>query len=217
MSSGKIQKWLKGGKIIVVRKKVLLFDINGTILKFPNIARSYRKKDPKLPDSPSNRIPGLSYDQQQFINERKNEMALGRFNKFNYDFSEWSSIDTIREQINRGEFIQAGIDLLQYYKGLGYELKWLSGRGAENVGADYIENEINIALEQKLGFPVTGHAIYSRDTANDGAPEKKQRAFKQYQAEYDDVVFLDDNEDNLDLARNVLGAGNVIDVKMPGR
>jgi len=177
-----------------MKRRIVLFDINRTVIHYPDIARSYHK------------ITRQAFNKDEFQKLQERLTREGTFNKNDYDYSEWTSPIIVSRQIEEGEPIIKNVQRLQDFQNDGFELRWFSGR---NMDEDFISN----ALTKKLGLnDITGHAIYKRDDGPEGSHIKKERALREYAAEYDEVIFIDDEDVVLEMAKEIPGI-RVMDAK----
>jgi hypothetical protein len=121
-----------------------------------------------------------------------------------WDFTaEWEDEALNVQSILQDEGIQGNIDMVTDAHAKGFDIVFITSRGG---GEKTIERSIEVALSERLGFPVTGFALGDYETyGKDKLPVKKQRILQQLVQEYDEVMFMDDEDKNLELAKEVAG------------
>lgn len=174
------------------RRKVIAIDIDGTLID---------NKMQKTVD----KITGQRYSPAEW-----EALGPGRYDDMSrWDFtSEWEDKDKNIDSILFSEPIQENIDLVLGKHKQGYTVVYITSRGGGDVS---LQEHISAALSQRLGIPLKGYALGDYGTyGKDKLPVKKQRVLQELAAQYDEVIFMDDEEKNLELARQV-GGVEVID------
>lgn len=163
------------------KKKVLAIDIDGTIL-VNTTQKTIDKKTGKR----------YSPEEWQLLEDRYEDMSR-------WDFTtEWEDRDLNIQSILYSEGIQANLDIIEEYRRKGYEITYITSRGG---GKTNIQEDINAALSQRMGYNISGYALGDYNTyGTDKLPVKKQKVLQQLKDMYDEVVFMDDEDKNLELA-----------------
>lgn len=128
-----------------------------------------------------------------------------------WDFTkEWESEDLNVASILHDDGIHKNIELVKQMHEAGYVILYLTSRGGGNIS---IEKAISEALSTRLGFAIAGFALgdYGK-YGKDKLPIKKRRVLEDLVNEYDEVIFMDDEDKNLEQARDVPGV-RVLDAK----
>jgi FMN phosphatase YigB (HAD superfamily) len=163
-------------------KKVLAVDIDGTLIN-----------DTKKTQATIDRRTGQRYSVEEFRNIPDRYADMSR-----WDFHEWEDKALNIQSILSAEPIQGNIDKVEAHRRAGYDIVYITSRGG---GDTQIEKDINIALSTRLGFDIKGYALGDFTTyGKDQLPVKKQTILRSLQREYDEVVFMDDEEENIKLA-----------------
>lgn len=188
-----------------MKKGVIVFDIDGTILddeSYQNMATIATRDDP---------IHGVKKGQR--FNVKQFASLAWRYDDMSmWDFHEWDDLDMNVDNIHNSDLIQANVDVIDDYRRKGYDARYLTARGG---GKDMsIEPYITGAISNRLGYVVPGNAVgdFKEYGTNKEVrmPIKKQRVLRDLTQKYDEVVYMDDEDTNLDLAREI---GGVIAIK----
>lgn len=131
------------------------------------------------------------------------ELTPEQFNRFEHgphhvlNFDDFDSPEILRE----GKFIHSIFSKLKYYYKKGVPVSIVTARSSsELVREFFLENGIDIHQDLVIAIndPIYGYA--------GSISERKQKAITELiDAGYTDLVFFDDNEDNLRLAKDVEG------------
>ena len=183
------------------KKKVVVTDIDGTVIdnkSYQNMATVAVKDGPK---GKGVKI-GDRFTVEEFakLDWRYEDVTM-------WDFSEWDDATKNVENILRSDLIDANVHLIEEFREKGYEVRFLTARGG---GADKeIEDDIGQALSYRLGYEVKGYAVGDYRTYGSNKevkmPVKKQNVLAALTQEFDEVVFIDDEDVNLELARAIAG------------
>lgn len=131
------------------------------------------------------------------------ELTPEQFNKFEHgphhvlNFDDFESPEILRE----GKFIHSIFTKLKYYYRRGVPVSIVTARSSSELVRDFfLENGIDIHPDLVIAIndPIYGYT--------GTISERKQRAITELvDLGYTDLVFFDDNEDNLRLAKDVEG------------
>lgn len=171
-------------------KKVFATDIDSTLIE----------NDPKYQATVSKKT-GARYSAEQWA---KIEDRYSRMDEWN--FSEWEDLNKNIDSIRDNKEISRNVIRLKNAYQEGMDIAYITSRGG---GQNDIEEHITSALEDRFQIPIT-HAYALGDYnkyGKDKLPIKKKRALEELVAKYGrgNVVFMDDEDANLTLARDIEG------------
>jgi len=175
------------------RNKLLLLDIDDTIVKAKNIYIYKKTKGKEI------RLTPEEYARENIVD--------GNYN--NYDFREFKNAEKISNSIKTGEPI---INVLKYMDNMiqkGYVIGVLTARSMEDVIRDTLKGWLmyekrgklrNIGSKLKEVFAINDELkMYSGTTDF----EKKANVIKSLSKKYTSIIFIDDDDKNVDAVKSL--------------
>ncbi len=193
---------MKLGKLIERTLKehnsLLLLDIDDTLVK-PNNIYIYRK----LPTDKEE----VALTPEQFAEEN-----ITPQNKQYYDFREFKNPEKVAKSIKTGIPLLANLKMVDSYVSNGWTIGVLTARGMEEVVFKSLKAWMKIRNNkdelEEIGPRLVRNLVHAinDDTKNypgETSAEKKANVIKKLANQFDRIVFLDDDESNLELVRDL--------------
>ena len=179
---------------------IIVFDIDDTILKVDSSLMSIYKKT-------ENGEKALSTD------EFAKDPDAGNPEKSNlFDFRDFNDPTKVYMSIMKGTPLIKNLKIMDDYINAGYDFCFLTARGCEETVKTALDDFLKVrnrngALEKLgLSFKKTiSHAVNDKFKKYPGKSdsEKKAIVLKKLCSQYDKVVFVDDDNKNVNAARNL--------------
>lgn len=180
------------------RNKLLLLDIDDTIVKAKNIYIYKKTKNGEIKLTP-----------EEYANE-----SVSSDNRHLYDFRDFRNKEKVSNSIKTGDPIISVLKYMDRMISKGYDVGILTARGMENTIRSTLQGWLMYKKRDKLRNIGTKlkevFAINDRIKKYSGATdfEKKANVIKNLSKQYDKIIFVDDDKKNID-AVNKLHIGNV--------
>lgn len=181
--------------------KLIVFDIDDTILKVnKDLMRIYK------------RVPGSQKEIALTTDEFAKDPDAGDPTKKSwFDYRDFEDPTKVYSSIITGTPLMYNIRLLDDYLKRGYDFCFLTARGCEDVVKSALEKffsarptsqlrELGETFKHTLSHAVNDHVKQYKGSTD---AEKKANILKELCQQYDAVVFVDDDQKNLENARQL--------------
>jgi FMN phosphatase YigB (HAD superfamily) len=179
-----------------MNKNLVVFDIDDTLVRTnSNIIKRYH-------DGTEKRLSS-----EEFAKDTNDGI-------FEYDFSEFEDANKIKHGILSGTPLIKNLKILDHYANMGYEIAFLTARSKEDLIYNTLlkflkfrnkdgelediigklSKELSVAIEDKKYAGIFKSAKHS---------DKKAEVLSDYCEIFDNVVFIDDDEKNLEAAKKL--------------
>jgi FMN phosphatase YigB (HAD superfamily) len=181
-----------------MNKKLICFDIDDTLVKTNSyiIKRSKDGKEVKLNSDE------FAHDTDKYGEE------------YEYDFSDFEDANKIRDGILTGTPLIKNLKILDHYANKGYEIAFLTARSNENLVYNTLLKFLKIRNENGKLEPVIGKLSKELSVAIEDKKyagmfksikhsERKAEVLNDYCDIFDEVIFIDDDPNNLAAAKKL--------------